>query len=244
MTLKISHLTGGYGQTNTIKDLNFTIEAGTVTALIGLNGSGKTTTINHVIGLMQPKSGSISFNGQDSKSDSSNYQRNLAYIPELPIIYEDLTLREHIQTTIAAYHLDSKLIKDKIAKLLKVFRLEDKLAWFPIDFSKGMRQKVMIVLALLTDAPLFVVDEPFIGLDPLAVSDLIDLLKEKKAAGTTILMSTHLVEGAEKFVDQFLLIDRGRIRAKGKMKDIFKAFPQQKTINEIYLHLAREAANG
>ncbi len=85
MTLKISHLTGGYGQTNTIKDLNFTIEAGTVTALIGLNGSGKTTTINHVIGLMQPKSGSISFNGQDSKSDSSNYQRNLAYIPELPI---------------------------------------------------------------------------------------------------------------------------------------------------------------
>ncbi len=149
MTLKISHLTGGYGQTNTIKDLNFTIEAGTVTALIGLNGSGKTTTINHVIGLMQPKSGSISFNGQDSKSDSSNYQRNLAYIPELPIIYEDLTLREHIQTTIAAYHLDSKLIKDKIAKLLKVFRLEDKLAWFPIDFSKGMRQKVMIVLALL-----------------------------------------------------------------------------------------------
>ncbi|WP_143049540.1 AAA family ATPase, partial [Oenococcus oeni] len=101
------------------------------------------------------------------------------------IIYEDLTLREHIQTTIAAYHLDSKLIKDKIAKLLKVFRLEDKLAWFPIDFSKGMRQKVMIVLALLTDAPLLVVDEPFIGLDPLAVSDLIDLLKEKKAAGTT-----------------------------------------------------------
>ncbi len=244
MTLKISHLTGGYGQTNTIKDLNFTIEAGTVTALIGLNGSGKTTTINHVIGLMQPKSGSISFNGQD-RIISAIWPTYLnAYIPELPIIYEDLTLREHIQTTIAAYHLDSKLIKDKIAKLLKVFRLEDKLAWFPIDFSKGMRQKVMIVLALLTDAPLLVVDEPFIGLDPLAVSDLIDLLKEKKAAGTTILMSTHLVEGAEKFVDQFLLIDRGRIRAKGKMKDIFKAFPQQKTINEIYLHLAREAANG
>ncbi|AZZ61492.1 ABC transporter ATP-binding protein [Oenococcus sp. UCMA 16435] len=244
MTLKISHLTGGYGQTNTIKDLNFTVEAGTVTALIGLNGSGKTTTINHVIGLMQPKNGSISFNGQDSRKDSFNYQHNLAYIPELPIIYEDLTLWEHIQTTIAAYHLDSKRVSEETTKLLEIFRLKDKLTWFPIDFSKGMRQKVMIVLALLTNAPLLVVDEPFIGLDPLAVSDLINLLNEKKAAGTTILMSTHLIEGAEKFVDQFLLIDRGQIRARGKMNDIFKAFPQQKTINEIYLQLAREAANG
>ncbi len=240
MTLEVTHLTGGYSQVNTIKDLNFTVPSGSLTALIGLNGSGKTTTINHVIGLMTAKSGTISFDGLDSQKEAIQYQNSLAYIPELPVIYDDLTLREHIQTTIAAYHLDARKAEQEAERLLTIFRLSDKQDWFPIDFSKGMRQKVMIVTAFLADKPLLVIDEPFIGLDPLAVADLIELLQEKKAAGKTILMSTHVIEEAEQFVDDFLLIDQGKIRVQGKLKDIFKAFPKQKNINEIYFRLAKE----
>ncbi|MCV3296088.1 MAG: ABC transporter ATP-binding protein [Oenococcus sp.] len=241
MTLEVSHLTGGYGQANTIEDISFTVASGTLTALIGLNGSGKTTTINHLIGIMKPKTGQIIFDNIDSQKEPVRYQSALSYIPELPVVYEDLTLNEHVQTTISAYHLDEKKAESDAQRLFKIFRLEDKGNWFPIDFSKGMRQKVMIVMALLADTPLLIIDEPFIGLDPLAVADLIDLLKEKKAAGSTILMSTHVIAGAEEFVDQFLLLDQGKIRVRGHLKDIFQAFPKQQTIDGVYYQLAKEA---
>lgn len=240
MTLEVSHLTGGYGQANTIEDISFTVPSGSLTAVIGLNGSGKTTTINHLIGMMHPKSGQIRFDGIDSQKEPMRYQSQLAYIPELPTVYEDLTLDEHVQTTIAAYRLDEASADKEARRLFKIFRLEGKEHWFPIDFSKGMRQKVMIVMALLANTPLLIIDEPFIGLDPLAVVDLINLLKEKKAAGKTIFMSTHVIEGAENFVDQFLLLDQGKIRVQGQLKDIFQAFPQQKSIDGIYYQLAQE----
>ncbi|WP_439425934.1 ABC transporter ATP-binding protein [Oenococcus alcoholitolerans] len=240
MTLKVEKLIGGYGQTEILKDISFKVPSATATALIGLNGSGKTTTINHIIGLMRAKSGAISFNGIDLEKDAYKYRKNLAYIPELPLVYDDLTLREHLQVTIAAYHLDRDQAWNKAEKLLSIFRLSDKLDWFPLDFSKGMRQKVMIVCALMTDAPLLVIDEPFIGLDPLAMRDLINLLEERKQAGATILMSTHSVEGIEDLVDDFLLLDRGKIRAQGTVADIFAAFPGTNKLSDIYFKIADE----
>ena len=107
----------------------------------------------------------------------------MAYIPETPILYEELTLREHIELTIMAYGLEAKSAWQRAQKLLELFRLENKLDWFPANFSKGMKQKVMIVCAFITEAKLYIIDEPFLGLDPLATQDLLDLIDQKSKLG-------------------------------------------------------------
>ncbi len=168
LTLEISHLVGGYSQIPVLKDISFDVRDGELVGLIGLNGAGKSTTINHIIGLLTPQKGIIKINGVTIKDDNQSYKQQIAYIPEMPILYQELTLREHINLTIMAYGLDEKDAWQKADKLLKTFRLENKLDWFPANFSKGMKQKVMIVCAFVTDAPLMIIDEPFLGLDPLA----------------------------------------------------------------------------
>ena len=177
MALEVEHLTGGYSQLPVLKDVSFNVQSGELVGLIGLNGAGKSTTINHVIGLLRPFSGSIILNGQNLQENAAAYKRQIAYVPETPILYDELTLKEHLELTMLAYGLDRDLTWQKAHQLLKIFRLDNKLDWFPANFSKGMKQKVMIVSAFMTDAKLFIVDEPFYGLDPLAVHDLLNLIE-------------------------------------------------------------------
>ncbi|MDN6596891.1 MAG: ABC transporter ATP-binding protein, partial [Lentilactobacillus parabuchneri] len=126
-------------------------------------------------------------------------------------------------------------------QLLKLFRLDNKLDWFPDNFSKGMRQKVMIVCAFLTDAKLFIIDEPFLGLDPLAVNDLLTLISERKKQGTSILMSTHVLDTAQRYCDRFVLLHDGQVRTEGTIEELRQAFPNAgESLNDIYLTLARE----
>lgn len=240
MTLKVTDLVGGYSQVPVLKNVNFDIKDGELVGLIGLNGAGKSTTINHIIGLLKPFSGSIKINDLTINEDVDGYKKQIAYIPESPIVYKELTLKEHIEMTIMAYNLDVDLAWNKANELLKMFRLENKLDWFPDNFSKGMRQKVMIVCAFITDADLYVIDEPFLGLDPLAVDDLLNLIDKKKCEGKSILMSTHVLDTAEKFCDRFVLLHDGHVRMEGNIDELRNAFPDAgESLNDIYLSLAK-----
>lgn len=125
--------------------------------------------------------GSIALNGVTLAQDPQSYKSQIAYIPETPILYEELTLKEHLEMTMLAYGLDQEQAWQRAHDLLKTFRLANKLDWFPANFSKGMKQKVMIVCAFITNAKLFIIDEPFLGLDPLAVHDLLALIATVKA---------------------------------------------------------------
>ena len=112
--------------------------------LIGLNGAGKSTTLNHIIGLLRPFSGTFTLNGLTLAENPAEYKQQIAYVPETPILYDELTLREHLELTMNAYGLDHEAAWQRAHKLLKLFRLDNKLDWFPANFSKGMKQKVMI----------------------------------------------------------------------------------------------------
>lgn len=196
--LEIKNLTGGYVNIPVLKDVSFEVDNGQLVGLIGLNGAGKSTTINEIIGLLRPYSGEIQVDGLSLAESPSAYRQKIGYIPETPSLYEELTLREHIETVAMAYDLDQKAVFARVAPLLKQFRLEEKLDWFPVHFSKGMKQKVMIICAFAVDPSLFIVDEPFLGLDPVAIADLIHLLETEKGKGKSILMSTHVLDSAEK----------------------------------------------
>ena len=244
MALEVEHLTGGYSQLPVLKDVSFNVQSGELVGLIGLNGAGKSTTINHVIGLLRPFSGSIILNGQNLQENAAAYKRQIAYVPETPILYDELTLKEHLELTMLAYGLDRDLTWQKAHQLLKIFRLDNKLDWFPANFSKGMKQKVMIVSAFMTDAKLFIVDEPFYGLDPLAVHDLLNLIEEKKAHGAGILMATHVLDTAQRYCDRFILLAHGQVKAHGTLKELQqKAAGAGETLDDIYLRLARDESD-
>ena len=153
MILTVDGLTGGYSAVPVLKKLSFTVDQGELVGLIGLNGDGKSTTIKHVIGLLKPKEGKITLNDCSLLDNPAKYKQQFAYVPETPVLYEELTLKEHLEMTIMAYGLERKKAMKKASELLKIFRLENKLDWFPANFSKGMKQKVMIVCAFMTAAP-------------------------------------------------------------------------------------------
>lgn len=239
--LEVKNITGGYINIPVVKDVSFTVESGQLVGLIGLNGAGKSTTIKEIIGLLTPYQGEILIDGKSLVQDAENYRKKIGFIPETPSLYEELTLKEHLEVVALAYDLTWNQAWSRVQGLLTIFRLDEKLDWFPVHFSKGMKQKVMIICAFMVEPSLLIVDEPFLGLDPVAISDLVNLLEEEKAKGTSILMSTHVLDSAEKMCDSFVILHQGQVRATGNLEELQHAFNMKgASLNEIYLALTQE----
>lgn len=242
--LQLSNVTGGYTRKPVIKDLSFTIEKGELVGLIGLNGAGKSTTIKHIIGTLLQREGEIRLNGITLRDDISAYRSQFSYIPETPVLYEELTLKEHLEMTAMAYGLPENEWRKRADELLKEYRMEHRLNWFPSHFSKGMRQKVMIISAFLVNPSLYIIDEPFVGLDPLGIQSLLDQMTVKKQEGASILMSTHILSTAEKYCDRIILLHEGRVRAQGTMDDLRAAFNMpEATLDDLYIEMTKEQDN-
>ena len=217
MALKIENLTGGYSGINVIKNVNLTIEPGQAVGLIGLNGAGKSTTIKHLLGLLRMQKGKIILNGVSLTENPAEFKKMVAYIPETPILYPELTLKEHLE-------------------------LVNKLDWLPINFSKGMKQKVMIVTSFLANADLLVIDEPFTGLDPLAVANFIDLVKAAVADQKMVLMTTHVLAEAQEAVQTFAVLNNGTIETEGSLNEIrqFYGLKPSDSFDRLYQILNQE----
>lgn len=191
-----------------IREVRFRIHPGELIGLIGPNGAGKSTTVKGMLGMLKEIKGTISINGDYS------------YIPEHPILYERLTLWEHMELAASAWEIEEELFKQRAEKLLGKFRMDHVRHHLPSSFSKGMQQKVMLILAFLHEPKVFIVDEPFIGLDPRAVKDFLDMLDEARSQGAGVLMSTHVLDTAERICDSFLLMNEGHLVAKGDLESI------------------------
>ncbi|EAG7108130.1 ABC transporter ATP-binding protein, partial [Listeria monocytogenes] len=151
------------------------------------------------------------------------------------------TLKEHLELTGMAYGISEEELQARMKPLLKEFRLEKKLNWFPAHFSKGMKQKVMIMSAFLIEPKLYIIDEPFVGLDPLGIQSLLNWMDEMRSKGASILMSTHILATAEKYCDTFIIIHQGEIRAEGSLKDLQTNFEMPgASLDEIYIQLTKE----
>src|SRR5699024_4391381 len=189
MVLEINQLTGGYSKEPVIHDISFNIKSGEIIGLIGLNGAGKSTTIKHILGLLRPHSGSIKVMDTAIETDVEDYRRHIGLTPEE--------------------------VESRKGPLLKRFRLEDKEDTFPSHFSKGMKQKVMLICAFIVEPDLYIIDEPFLGLGPLGIESLIELMISERDKNRSILMSTHILATAERYCDRYIIIDQGRKIADG-----------------------------
>ncbi len=210
--LKVNIKRAGYSKKEVvIRDINFSVSQGELVGLIGPNGSGKSTTIKAILGLLYDVQGEIIFSSQ---------QKSYAYIPEHPVFYEELTLWEHLELATSAYAMPSRKFEERATELLKLFRLQEVKHKLPESFSKGMQQKVMLIIGFLINPDVFIVDEPFIGLDPRATKDFLTLLDLARKQGAGVLMTTHILDTAEKICSSFVLIANGKLVTQGNLENI------------------------
>ena len=210
--LKVNIRSAGYeiGE-KTIHDIAFSIEKGELVALIGANGAGKSTTIKTMLGLLVNMNGEISFGEKKNP---------YVYVPEHPPYYDSLTLWEHIELLMAARGSEIGSWEERAEQLLHTFRMDKHKHEYLSKFSKGMKQKSMLILAFLTEPDFYIIDEPFIGLDPVATKEFLSYLYKEKERGAGILLCTHVLDTAERICERFLLISQGTLVADGNLHTI------------------------
>ena len=218
--LRIEHLTKKYGEKKAVDDLSLHIEKGEIYGFIGHNGAGKTTTIKSVVGILDFDEGEIFIDGKSVKRDSLECKRVIAYIPDNPDLYEFMSGLQYLNFISDIFGVEEKERKERIEKYSTAFEIKEDLASPISSYSHGMKQKLAIISALVHDPKLIIMDEPFVGLDPIASHLLKDIMREKCNEGGAIFFSTHVLEVAEKLCDKIAIIKGGKLIKSGTMEEV------------------------
>lgn len=218
--LKINRLTKTYGNKHAVDDLTLHIKPGEIYGFIGHNGAGKTTTIKATCGILQFDSGEIFVDGKSIKSDPLGCKKVLAYIPDNPDMYEFLSGIKYLNFIADVFGVPAKLRQERIHKYADIFELTADLAQPVSAYSHGMKQKLAVISALLHDPKLMILDEPFVGLDPVASHKLKTIMRELCNKGGAIFFSTHVLDVAEKLCDKVAIIRSGKLVVSGTMDEV------------------------
>lgn len=206
--LTVTNLTKRYGKNTACSNISFHLDQGSVTVLLGPNGAGKSTLIKCITGFLRYE-GDIRVAGIPNKSTEA--KRVFGYVPEIPSLYPNLTVAEHLEFLARAYRLTDW--RDYATQLLDRFELTDKKKKFGDELSKGMQQKLNLCLGLLPRPRFLMMDEPMIGLDPHAIKELKEIIREMREEGRTVLVSTHMIDSVDMLWDRTLIMQKGVLRA-------------------------------
>lgn len=218
--LRIEHLTKQYGTKKAVEDLSMHIEKGEIYGFIGHNGAGKTTTIKACCGILKFEEGEIYVNGISVKKDPLSCKKEIAYIPDNPDIYGYMTGIQYLQFIADIFGVPANVRTAKIDQYADLFELKKDLNEPVSSYSHGMKQKLVIISALLHDPKLIIMDEPFVGLDPKASHIVKGLMREVCNGGGAIFFSTHVLEVAEKLCDKVAIIKNGKLVKAGTMDEV------------------------
>ena len=231
--LDIQHLTKTYGDKKAVDDLTLHIAPGEIYGFIGHNGAGKTTTLKSVVGIQQFDSGRITIGGHSIQDDPIACKKMLAYIPDNPDLYEFMTGIQYLNFIADIFGVEESARQERIRKYAGLFELTGDLAQPVAAYSHGMKQKLAIIAALLHEPKLILMDEPFVGLDPLASHQLKTQMKAFCAQGGAIFFSTHVLEVAEKLCDRVAILRKGQLVREGAMEQV----RGDDTLEEVFLEL-------
>ncbi len=218
--LQIEHLTKIYGDKKAVDDLTLHIYPGEIYGFIGHNGAGKTTTLKAVCGILQPNAGRITVGGISVREEPIAAKRIMAYIPDNPDLYDFLSGIKYLHFIADVYGVPADVRAERIRRYAEGFGLTKDLAQPISAYSHGMKQKLAIIAAWLHEPRLIVMDEPFVGLDPLAAHILKTMMREHCDKGGAIFFSTHVLDVAEKLCDKVAIIKSGRLIASGSMEEV------------------------
>ncbi|HFI0236487.1 TPA: ABC transporter ATP-binding protein [Streptococcus suis] len=235
--IQFNHITKAYGDTLALDDLDLTIESGEIFGLIGHNGAGKTTTISLLTSIIEASQGSITVDGLQLEENRDEVKKRIAYVPDSPDIFLHLTAFEYWHFLGKVYGVDKERVDQRIDKLATLFDMTAR-QYEPIDsFSHGMRQKTIIIGALIPNPDIWILDEPLTGLDPQASFDLKQMMKDHAKGGKTVLFSTHVLSVAEQLCDRIGILRKGRLIFVGSLEELKSHYPD-KDLENIYLELA------
>ena len=221
--LVIDHLDKHYkGTERGVTDISIHVEPGDIYAFIGHNGAGKTTLLKSITGIHEFDRGTVTIDGIDLRENPEEVKRRIAYIPDNPDIYEFLTGIQYLQLIADVFGVPAAEREAKVADYAERFEITGSLGDLVSSYSHGMKQKLVLISALLHSPKLLIMDEPFVGLDPKAAFVLKELMKELTAGGCAIFFSTHVLEVAEKLCNKVAIIKDGRIISSGRMEEVVK----------------------
>ncbi len=233
MILSISNLTKKYGDKVAVDNLSLSLESGKICAFIGKNGAGKTTTLKCCVGMLSFEQGEIMIDGISVKNDPLAVKQNIAYIPDNPDIYEFMTGIGYLNFIADIFGLSKEVREERIRRIADTFDLTKDLATNVSAYSHGMKQKLVIISALIHEPKLLLMDEPFVGLDPTAAFHLKEEMSALCARGGAILYSTHVLEVAQKVCDSVVIIKDGKVVRTGSMEEV----TGDSSLEDVFLEL-------
>ena len=237
--LEVSGLTKYYSGIPAIKDVSFSVRPGEVLGYLGPNGSGKTTTVSIVIGLIQASTGTVRFDGHDIGRDPVAFRRRVGYVPEDPHLYSFLSGREYLQLVGRLRQLPERVLDRKIDGLLELFSIGSAADLSIGAYSKGMKQKILISAALLHDPDLLIFDEPLSGLDVTTAIVFRHLVAALAERGKTVLYSSHVLEVVEKICSRVVVLYRGRVVANDSVERL-RDLMALESLEDVFSQLVEE----
>ncbi len=215
-----------------VDGVSFELKPGEICGLVGPNGAGKTTVMRCLAGLIPPSKGTITVAGFDRQTDLIELKRRLAYVPDDPPLFDDLTVADHLELIGRLYEVDG--FQQKAVSLLKSFQLSEKLDAGATTLSRGMRQKLAVCCAYLFDPAVLLLDEPMTGLDPPGIRELLASVRQHASKGATVMISSHLLPMIEGICTHYLVMNRGAVKFFGTRVELSTQFSEDNTLEDAY----------
>jgi ABC-2 type transport system ATP-binding protein len=234
--VKIDGVTKSFGSKVAVRNVSFSVPSGQICGLLGPNGAGKTTLFRLLMGILKATEGRLLVDGRDAFEDRVEVKRLIGFLPDEPIFYSYLSGRELLELSAAMHGLDVRAVMDRIAPVIARLRLADDLDNYAEDYSRGMKKKLGLLLAMLHEPKLLVLDEPTNGLDVESIHIFYDLIFETAGRGATVLFSTHLMDHVTKLCSHAVIINEGALVANGSLSELCAVYGET-SLEEIFLKL-------
>lgn len=240
--IEADNVTKRYGDVVAVDRLDLKVKRGEIFGFLGPNGAGKTTTLRMLTGLLRPTSGRIRVGGFDLADDPLGARAQMAYLPDTPYLYDKLTGREFIHFVAGLYRIPTERVEARLVELLPLFELDGRADDLIEGYSHGMRQKTLMISALIHEPKVYFLDEPTVGLDPRSARLMRDIFRQLGDRGITVMLSTHILEIAERMCDRIAIIHRGHRIALGTIDELKRIAKKNETLEDIFLEVTGGAA--
>src|SRR5215475_1388365 len=235
--VEICQVTKSFGAKVALKDISFSIPSGQICGLLGPNGAGKTTLFRLLMGILKATEGALFIDGREAFDERVEVKRLVGFLPDEPVFYSYLSGREILELSAGMHGVNVKAAMERVSPLIARLRLADDINSYAEDYSRGMKKKLGLLLAMLHEPKLLILDEPTNGLDVESTHLFYDLMVEESERGVTVLFSTHLMDHVARICSHAIVINEGRVVAKGGLRELRSTFGESSSLEDVFLKL-------